>query len=40
MEKMLEESEFEPFIESIFTRYQKKIVWLYDWGDGEWMRTG
>ena len=40
--EMLEESEFEPFIESISSKVSGKKAVLfgsYDWGDGEWMRT-
>ena len=39
--EMLEESEFEPFIESISSNVSGKKAVLfgsYDWGDGEWMR--
>lgn len=39
--EMLEESEFEPFIESISSKVSGKKAVLfgsYDWGDGEWMR--
>lgn len=39
--EVLEESEFEPFIESISNKVScKKAVLFgsYDWGDGEWMR--
>ena len=39
--EMLEESEFEPFIESISSKVLGKKAVLfgsYDWGDGEWMR--
>ena len=39
--EVLEESEFEPFIESISSKVSGKKVVLfgsYDWGDGEWMR--
>ena len=39
--EMLEESEFEPFIESISSKVAGKKAVLfgsYDWGDGEWMR--
>ena len=40
--EMLEESEFEPFIESISSKVSGKKAVLfgsYDWGDGEWMRN-
>ena len=39
--EQLEESEFEPFIESISSKVSGKKAVLfgsYDWGDGEWMR--
>ena len=39
--EQLEESEFEPFIESISSNVSGKKAVLfgsYDWGDGEWMR--
>lgn len=39
--EVLEESEFEPFIESIEGQVSGKRLALfgsYDWGDGEWMR--
>ena len=39
--EMLEESEFEPFIESISSKVSGKKAVLfgsYDWGDGQWMR--
>ena len=39
--EVLEESEFEPFIESISNKVSGKKAVLfgsYDWGDGEWMR--
>ena len=39
--EMLEESEFEPFIESISSKVSGKKAVLfgsYDWGDGDWMR--
>ncbi|MDV4152138.1 flavodoxin [Clostridium sp. AL.422] len=39
--EVLEESEFEPFIEEISTKVSGKKVALfgsYGWGDGEWMR--
>ena len=39
--EMLEECEFEPFIESISSKVSGKKAVLfgsYDWGDGEWMR--
>ena len=39
--EVLEESEFEPFIESISSKVSGKKAVLfgsYDWGDGEWMR--
>ena len=38
----LEDSEFEPFYESVKDKLSGKKVALfgsYDWGDGEWMRT-
>lgn len=38
----LEDSEFQPFYESIKDKLSGKKVVLfgsYDWGDGEWMRT-
>lgn len=41
-DEVLEESEFEPFFESIETKLSGKLVLLfgsYGWGDGEWMRT-
>jgi len=40
--EVLEETEFEPFFESIESKLTGKKVGLfgsYDWGDGEWMRT-
>lgn len=40
-DEVLEESEFEPFMEEISTRIQGKKVALfgsYGWGDGQWMR--
>lgn len=40
--EVLEESEFEPFFESIENQLNDKKVGLfgsYDWGDGEWMRN-
>lgn len=40
-DEVLEESEFEPFIESIEDRINGKKVALfgsYGWGDGQWMR--
>lgn len=40
-DEVLEESEFEPFMEEISTRIQWKKVALfgsYGWGDGQWMR--
>ena len=39
--EMLEECEFEPFIESISSKVSGKKAVLfgsYDWGDGDWMR--
>jgi len=39
--EVLEENEFEPFIESISNKVSGKKAVLfgsYDWGDGEWMR--
>lgn len=39
--EVLEECEFEPFIESISNKVSGKKAVLfgsYDWGDGEWMR--
>ena len=39
--EVLEESEFEPFIESISSKVSGKKAVLfgsYDWGDGEWIR--
>lgn len=39
--EVLEESEFQPFYDSIKDRLSNKKVALfgsYDWGDGEWMR--
>ena len=39
--EQLEESEFEPFIESISSKVSGKKAVLfgsYDWGDGDWMR--
>lgn len=38
----LEESEFEPFFNSIISKLTNKKILLfgsYDWGDGEWMRS-
>ena len=40
-DEVLEESEFEPFIEEISTKISGKKVALfgsYGWGDGQWMR--
>ena len=40
-DEVLEESEFEPFIESIEKKVSGKKLALfgsYDWGDGQWMR--
>nr|3NLL_A Chain A, FLAVODOXIN [Clostridium beijerinckii] len=40
-DEVLEESEFEPFIEEISTKISGKKVALfgsYGWGDGKWMR--
>ena len=40
-DEVLEESEFEPFIESIASKIKGKKVALfgsYGWGDGQWMR--
>lgn len=40
-DEVLEESEFEPFIESIESRLNGKKIALfgsYGWGDGQWMR--
>lgn len=40
-DEVLEESEFEPFIEEISTKIAGKKVALfgsYGWGDGQWMR--
>ncbi|MEI0609192.1 flavodoxin [Brachyspira pilosicoli] len=40
--EVLEESEFQPFYDSIRDKLSNKKVALfgsYDWGDGEWMRT-
>lgn len=40
-DEVLEESEFEPFIEDISTKISGKKVALfgsYGWGDGQWMR--
>lgn len=40
--EQLEDSEFEPFFDSIKSGLAGKKVGLfgsYDWGDGEWMRT-
>ncbi len=40
-DEVLEEGEFEPFIEEISTRVSGKKVALfgsYGWGDGQWMR--
>ncbi len=40
-DEVLEESEFEPFIEEISTKVSGKKVALfgsYGWGDGKWMR--
>ena len=41
-DEVLEESEFEPFFESIESELSGKKVLLfgsYGWGDGEWMRA-
>ena len=41
-DEVLEESEFEPFVESIESRVSGKKLALfgsYDWGDGLWMRN-
>ena len=41
-DEVLEESEFQPFYDSIKSSLSDKKVALfgsYDWGDGEWMRT-
>ena len=40
-DEMLEESEFKPFIEEIFSKISKKKAALLGscgWGDGKWMR--
>ena len=40
-DEVLEENEFEPFIEEISSKISGKIVALfgsYGWGDGQWMR--
>jgi flavodoxin I len=40
-DEVLEESEFEPFIEEISSKISKKKAALfgsYGWGDGKWMR--
>lgn len=40
-DEVLEESEFEPFFESIESKLNSKKIALfgsYGWGDGEWMR--
>lgn len=38
--EVLEETEFEPFIESTdFTGKKVALFGSYDWGDGEWMRN-
>lgn len=40
-DEVLEESEFEPFIEEIASKVSGKKVALfgsYGWGDGQWMR--
>ena len=40
--EVLEESEFQPFYDSIRDKLSNKKVVLfgsYDWGDGEWMRN-
>ncbi|MBU5428032.1 flavodoxin [Tissierella pigra] len=40
--EVIEESEMEPFVESIKDNVKDKVVGLfgsYDWGDGEWMRN-
>ncbi|WP_295298281.1 flavodoxin [uncultured Brachyspira sp.] len=40
--EVLEESEFQPFYDSIRDKLSNKKIALfgsYDWGDGEWMRT-
>ena len=40
-DEILEESEFEPFVESIAAKIKGKKVALfgsYGWGDGQWMR--
>ena len=42
-DEVLEECEFEPFIEEILPKVNGKKVFLfgsYGWGDGEWMRKG
>ena len=39
--EVLEESEFEPFMESLDSKISGKKIGLfgsYGWGDGEWMR--
>ena len=41
-ERILEESEFKPFIEEIFSKISKKKVALfgsYGWGDEKWMNN-
>lgn len=41
-DEVLEECEFEPFIEEILPKVNGKKVFLfgsYGWGDGEWMRN-
>lgn len=40
--EVLDDSEFEPFIDSIQSKVAGKNLFLfgsYDWGDGEWMRN-
>lgn len=40
--EQLEDSEFEPFYDSIESKLAGKTIALfgsYDWGDGEWMRS-
>ena len=42
-DEVLEENEFEPFIEEISSKISGKKVALfgsYGWGDGQWMRDG
>lgn len=41
-DEVLEESEFQPFMDSIYEKLEGKNIALfgsYGWGDGEWMRN-